>query len=75
MELCQKHRIHLISDEIYAISVFKNREVPDAPTFVSVLSIDMTGIIDPALVHVLWGISKVSFSYGRKNLFLYGEWH
>lgn len=59
MKFCQRHKIHLISDEIYALSVWKNPEAPDAVTFESVLSIDTTGIIDPGLVHVLWGMSKV----------------
>lgn len=59
MKFCQRHQIHLISDEIYAISVWQNAEAPDAITFDSVLSIDTTGIIDPGLVHALWGISKV----------------
>ena len=59
MEFCQRHKIHLISDEIYALSVWQNPEVPEAVTFESVLSIDTTGIIDPGLVHVLWGMSKV----------------
>lgn len=59
MKFCQRYKIHLFSDEIYALSVWKNPEVPDAVTFESVLSIDTTGIIDPNLVHVLWGMSKV----------------
>ena len=59
MKFCQRHKIHLISDEIYALSVWENPEAPDAVTFESVLSIDTTGIIDPGLVHVLWGMSKV----------------
>ena len=59
MKFCQRHMIHLISDEIYALSVWQNPEVPDAVTFESVLSIDTTGIIDLELVHVLWGMSKV----------------
>ncbi|KAL1636814.1 hypothetical protein SLS56_000907 [Neofusicoccum ribis] len=58
MKLCQKHRIHLVSDEIYALSVWDNPEARDAPTFTSVLSIDTTGIIDPSLVHDMWGMSK-----------------
>ncbi|KAM4054379.1 aminotransferase class I and II domain-containing protein [Hirsutella rhossiliensis] len=60
MELCQRHQIHLVSDEIYALSVFENRADTEAPPvpFQSVLSIDPTGIIDPGLVHVLWGMSK-----------------
>lgn len=61
MKMCQMHQIHLISDEIYALSVWKNTvdqsRTPPAP-FESVLSIDTEGIIDPALVHVLWGFSK-----------------
>lgn len=58
MKFCQQHKIHLISDEIYALSVWQNPEVPDAVSFESVLSIDTNGIIDPDLVHVLWGMSK-----------------
>lgn len=59
MKFCQRYEIHLISDEIYALSVWQNPEVPDAVSFESVLSIDTTGIIDPGLVHILWGMSKV----------------
>ncbi|KAI9373634.1 pyridoxal phosphate-dependent transferase [Aspergillus egyptiacus] len=61
MRLCQKYRIHLISDEIYALSVWENTvDSPDSPPvpFESALSIDLQGIIDPQLVHVLWGMSK-----------------
>lgn len=59
MELCQKYNLHIISDEIYGLSCWENPETPEAPAFHSVLSIDLDGIINPALVHVLWGISKV----------------
>ncbi|KAF2677054.1 ACC synthase [Lentithecium fluviatile CBS 122367] len=61
MKLCQTYRIHLISDEIYALSVWENAvdELDTPPTpFESALSIDTTDIIDPSLVHVLWGFSK-----------------
>lgn len=60
MQLCQKYQMHLISDEIYALSVWNNTvdlHPPPVP-FESALSIDLTGIIDPRLVHVLWGLSK-----------------
>lgn len=60
MKLCQRYKIHLLSDEIYALSIFKNTvdsSPPPAP-FESVLSIDPTDIIDPSLIHVLWGMSK-----------------
>jgi 1-aminocyclopropane-1-carboxylate synthase len=58
MRLCQTHCIHLISDEIYALSTWHNPEYPDATAFTSVLSIDGANIIAPELVHVLWGMSK-----------------
>ena len=60
LKLCQKHKIHLISDEIYALSVWKNKEdsSPAQLPFTSILSIDLTNLIDPALVHAIWGISK-----------------
>ncbi|ROT35117.1 1-aminocyclopropane-1-carboxylate synthase C [Sodiomyces alkalinus F11] len=58
MQFCQKHNIHLISDEIYALSIWENPDAPDAPPFTSTLSIDTAGRIDPSLVHVLWGMSK-----------------
>ncbi|KAJ5115968.1 hypothetical protein N7456_000316 [Penicillium angulare] len=60
MRFCQKYQIHLISDEIYALSVWKNTvdEYPPPVKFESALSIDLKGIIDPRLVHVLWGVSK-----------------
>lgn len=61
MQLCQKYQMHFISDEIYALSVWENTvdqlEAPPVP-FESALSIDTVGIIDPGLVHVLWGMSK-----------------
>ncbi|EGY23448.1 hypothetical protein VD0002_g6642 [Verticillium dahliae] len=53
MKLCQKYQIHLVSDEIYALSVWGQGE-----RFYSCLSINTTDIIDPSLVHVVWGTSK-----------------
>ncbi|KAI9162826.1 ACC synthase [Paramyrothecium foliicola] len=53
MQLCQKYHIHLISDEIYALSVWGPGE-----QFHSCLSIDITDLIDRSLVHVVWGTSK-----------------
>ncbi|KAL7941309.1 pyridoxal phosphate-dependent transferase [Trichoderma barbatum] len=60
LKLCEKYKIHLISDEIYALSVWDNTvdtSVPLEP-FTSCLSIDYTGIVDPTRVHVIWGMSK-----------------
>ncbi|KAA8646517.1 hypothetical protein EYZ11_004814 [Aspergillus tanneri] len=60
MQFCQKYRLHFISDEIYALSVWQNTvdESPPPVAFESALSVDLNGIIDPHLVHVLWGMSK-----------------
>ncbi|KAJ4250463.1 hypothetical protein NW757_007294 [Fusarium falciforme] len=56
MQFCQKHRLHLLSDEIYACSVFDSGEA--AVPFTSILSIDSSGLIDPDLLHVTYGLSK-----------------
>jgi aspartate/methionine/tyrosine aminotransferase len=60
MRLCQRYRIHFVSDEIYALSTFENGvdDHPPPVSFESALSIDLSGVIDPSLVHVLWGMSK-----------------
>ncbi|KAF8439183.1 pyridoxal phosphate-dependent transferase [Terfezia claveryi] len=57
MRFCQEHNLHLISDEIYALSVFKTHNA-DAVGFHSALSIDPTGLIDPNRLHTLYGMSK-----------------
>lgn len=57
MRFCNKHNIHLISDEIYAMTVYHTDN--QHPGFTSVLSIEPSGIIDPNLVHVMYGLSKV----------------
>ncbi|EXL63312.1 hypothetical protein FOCG_01668 [Fusarium oxysporum f. sp. radicis-lycopersici 26381] len=58
MQFCQKHNLHLISDEVYALSVWKNPGAPDAPDFTSILAINHHGLIDRELIHVLWGMGK-----------------
>jgi aspartate/methionine/tyrosine aminotransferase len=60
LKLCAKYDIHLVSDEIYALSTWKNKEDSSPPPvpFTSILSFDLAQYIDPARVHVLWGTSK-----------------
>ncbi|GAQ44870.1 hypothetical protein AtubIFM56815_009359 [Aspergillus tubingensis] len=65
MKFCSRNRLHLISDEIYAQSVWGNSRLPDAPTFKSILSFKIEEIIDPRMVHVVWGLSK---DYGSTGL-------
>lgn len=57
LDFCQKHRLHLISDEIYACSVFNSGE-PGCLPFTSILSIDVEKHIDLRLLHVTYGLSK-----------------
>ncbi|CAI4214743.1 unnamed protein product [Parascedosporium putredinis] len=56
MKLCEKYGIHLISDEIYALSVWSDE--PPAVPYESALSIPLAGVMDQARLHVLWGMSK-----------------
>lgn len=58
MRFCHSHALHLISDEIYALSVYPNPSFPNAAPFTSALSINPTDLIDPNLVHVIYGLSK-----------------
>ncbi|KAL4974705.1 acc synthase [Aspergillus desertorum] len=54
-QFCQRYQIHLISDEVYALSTYGGHE----RQFVSALSIDLEPLgVDPALIHVLYGMSK-----------------
>ena len=69
LQFCQAHDLHLISDEVYAISTFKSSS--PLPPFVSTLSLldnpvetDVEGRhfgkgrSDPSRVHVIWSMSK-----------------
>ena len=60
MKLCQKYQIHLLSDEIYALTTFNTEDIPNPTPFTSLLSIPKEGIIDAGLCHIIHGLSKVS---------------
>ncbi|KAF2724791.1 PLP-dependent transferase [Polychaeton citri CBS 116435] len=66
MKFCSKHKLHMLSDEIYALSVY---EVPDPHTvpFTSVLSFDISPYIDSNYLHVLYGFSKDFASGGLRR--------
>ncbi|KAI1036881.1 hypothetical protein LB503_003394 [Fusarium chuoi] len=66
MQFCQKHNLHLISDEVYALSVWKNPEAPGAPDFTSALAINPNGLIDRDMLHVLCGMGKDFGSCGLR---------
>ncbi|OWT41640.1 hypothetical protein J008_01476 [Cryptococcus neoformans] len=58
----EKHNLHLISDEIYALSVYDNPNLPDFPEFISFLNIDVekeTGKkFDKSRLHIVYSFSK-----------------
>ncbi|KAH8725434.1 putative aspartate aminotransferase [Phaeosphaeriaceae sp. PMI808] len=66
MHFCAENSLHLISDEIYALSVFSNPQNPNCVPFTSVLSINPTGIINRNYLHVTYGLSKDFASAGLK---------
>ncbi|KAI0139752.1 1-aminocyclopropane-1-carboxylate synthase [Pestalotiopsis sp. NC0098] len=56
---CKKHKIHFISDEVYALTRFESVDLPSPEPFVSVLSLDLDKIgADKSKVHVVWSTSK-----------------
>ncbi|KAK0508915.1 hypothetical protein JMJ35_008286 [Cladonia borealis] len=57
LKLCQKYKIHLLIDEVYAMSVYEVSD-PKAVKFESILTIDTDQYIDPDYFHLLYGMSK-----------------
>ncbi|RSH90670.1 hypothetical protein EHS25_001275 [Saitozyma podzolica] len=59
---CEERDLHLVSDEIYAMSVYENKSFPDAAPFTSMLSLDVEKELgmefDKARLHVVYGMSK-----------------
>lgn len=66
MNLCQKLDLHLISDELYGISVWDNPEMKNPTPFTSVIAINTENLIDPRRIHAVWGLSKVRVSHPSK---------
>jgi len=65
MRFCQSHKIHLLADEVYALSVYDIDDEAAEP-FTSVLSFDSSEYIDRNLLHVLYGFSKDFASGGLR---------
>ncbi|GAA5956944.1 hypothetical protein JCM21900_006714 [Sporobolomyces salmonicolor] len=57
---CEKHNLHLIVDEIYALSTFETTDTSVARPFTSILSIDplVEAGCSPSRIHVIYGCSK-----------------
>lgn len=64
MEFCQERELHLILDELYALTGL-NGTPKNAPNFVSALSLTEPLVpegalkVDPSRVHVVWSASKL----------------
>jgi aspartate/methionine/tyrosine aminotransferase len=55
----EEFNLHLICDEIYAKSVFRSEGDDNPQPFTSVLSLNLNSLhVNPARVHVLYGMSK-----------------
>ena len=63
MQLCNKHKLHLIVDEIYALSVY-NVPDPKAVAFESILSLETDKYINSDYLHLLYGMSKDNAASG-----------
>ncbi len=57
MKFCDKHKIHLLCDEIYAASVYDVQD-KHAVKFTSVLSFDNSEYIHPDFLHVMYGVQS-----------------
>ncbi|MCJ1292776.1 hypothetical protein MMC34_004329 [Xylographa carneopallida] len=64
LRFCQKHQFHFISDEVYALPTFPTPTNTTSQPFVSVLSLDLRGLINPKLIHFVYGMSKDFSSNG-----------
>lgn len=68
LRFASKNQIHILFDEIYALSIFDyaltglaREEQPDSNPFISILSIpNIEQYCEKELVHVAYGMSKVS---------------
>lgn len=65
-----KNGLHLISDEIYANSVFEN-SAAKVKRFTSIVELEYEKVIDKSMVHVLYGISKDFCANGLRLGFIY----
>jgi len=57
MRFAENHKLHLISDEVYALSTFDNGVGRNTP-FTSVLSIDRTDLISDDRLQVFYGMMQ-----------------
>lgn len=58
-KFCERYDLHLLSDELYALSVFESPDLPNAAPFTSILAIDAQKLgVSPSRLHTMWSVSK-----------------
>lgn len=74
-QFCERHGLHLLADEIFALSVFAPiGDAPPSEPFHSVLSLDADLLgVDPARLHVLYGMSKDFLANGLRAAVLVSQ--
>lgn len=74
LKLINKYKIHLLSDEIYALSIYDNKaSAPNPVPFQSVLSLDVEKYVDPKYVQFIYGLSKDTAAAGLRLGVLYSR--
>jgi len=67
---CEEEDLHLVCDEIFALSVYDNPDFPEALPFTSMLSLDVEKELgmrfNKARLHVTYGMSKDFCSNGLR---------
>ncbi|OJD14967.1 hypothetical protein AJ78_04750 [Emergomyces pasteurianus Ep9510] len=59
LKFCQQREIHLISDEVYAMTTFSCVEISEPAPFVSALSLDAIALrCERSRIHTIWDTSK-----------------
>lgn len=70
LKFCAQHKIHLLADEIYAMSVYSTPSSPSSSSscvpFTSILSLPWTQYISPDYLHHVYGLSKDFASGGLR---------
>ena len=60
LKFASKHTLHIISDEVYGLSTYSHiLDEKHGDPFISLLTLDSVDeLIDPSLVHIIYGFSK-----------------
>ena len=67
LRFCHRKGIHLISEELFALSTFQPLDASGGGCFTSALALDSSSLgFDPAYIHVIWSMSKDFASAGIK---------